>query len=198
MTTEHTAEDYARAELARHEDGILAARTDPWAKYPWAAGSGWASDAEMAADPGWRIVRDADAITAREHLDAAWEAAYVPEDGIIRAGAEYIAKYSNGRMSGPFLSPVQVGAHGTIERRLLDPPAPARPEGAEEWEDWLIEAMPHESMPDGDIARLADQIAARAARRGEDPAGPLRPLTTDERSYRYAQDLGYELPEEPR
>lgn len=33
---------------------------------------------------------------------------------------------------------------------------------------------------------------------GEDPAGPLRPLTTDERSYRYAQDLGYELPEEPR
>ena len=79
---------------------------------------------------------------------------------------------------------------------LTEPPA--RPEGAEEWEDWLIEVLPHESMPDEDIARLADQIAARAARRDEDPSGPLRPLTTDERSYRYAQDLGYELPEDPR
>ena len=41
---------------------------------------------------------------------------------------------------------------------LTEPPA--RPEGAEEWEDWLIETLPHESMPDEDIALLADQIAA--------------------------------------
>ena len=42
---------------------------------------------------------------------------------------------------------------------LTEPPK--RPEGAEDWEDWLIEAMPHESMPDEDIALLADRIAQR-------------------------------------
>ena len=47
---------------------------------------------------------------------------------------------------------------GALTAALTEPPA--RPEGAEEWEDWLIEALPHESMPDEDIARLADQIAA--------------------------------------
>ena len=61
--------------------------------------------------------------------------------------------------------------NGSIMRQALvaaltEPPA--RPEGAEEWEDWLIEALPHESMPDEDIARLADQIAARATRRDEE------------------------------
>lgn len=42
---------------------------------------------------------------------------------------------------------------------LTEPPA--RPEGAEDWEDWLTEAMPHETMPDEDIALLADRIAQR-------------------------------------
>lgn len=46
-----------------------------------------------------------------------------------------------------------------IVAALTEPPA--RPEGAEDWEDWLIEAMPHESMPDEDIALLADRIAQR-------------------------------------
>lgn len=41
-------------------------------------------------------------------------------------------------------------------------------------------------------------LTERCTACGEDPSGPLRPLTTDERSYRYAQDLGYELPEDPR
>lgn len=43
-----------------------------------------------------------------------------------------------------------------------------------------------------------DYLTERCTACGEDPSGPLRPLTTDERSYRYAQDLGYELPEDPR
>lgn len=41
-------------------------------------------------------------------------------------------------------------------------------------------------------------LTERCTACGEDPSGPLRPLSTDERSYRYAQDLGYELPEDPR
>lgn len=44
----------------------------------------------------------------------------------------------------------------------------------------------------------AQHVAQVLAEQSEDPSGPLRPLTTDERSYRYAQGLGYELPEEPR
>ena len=123
--TKYTAEDFARAELARHEDGILAARTDPGATHPWAAGSEWASDAEMAADPGWSIVRDAESLTAREHLDAAWEAAYVPEDGIIPAGAEYLSRFPDGGLYIGSAWDVGVRANTRLERRLLDPPAPA-------------------------------------------------------------------------
>lgn len=170
MTTEHTAEDYARAEFARHEGGDFAARAIPGATWPWKGRGGLYTDADMAADPGWSIVREADTMTAREHLDAAWEAAYVPEDGIIPARAEYIVKYSNGRMSGPFLSPLQVGAHGTIERRLLDPPAPARPEGAEEIERLLTEGLGDFSPPTTPEA-IADLLAVRglrAARRDEE------------------------------
>lgn len=57
-------------------------------------------------------------------------------------------------------------ARSLLVAALTEPPA--RPEGAEEWEDWLIEALPRESMPDEDIARLADRIAARTARRDEE------------------------------
>ena len=135
--TKYTAEDFARAELARHEDGILAARTDPEGTYPWNSGHVWASDAEMAASPGWSIVRDADAMTAREHLDSAWAKAH--ETDAIPAGAGYVTKWDNGDVEAV----LEGSLHGkpsrgpVFKRRLLDPPAPARPEGAEELDEFV-------------------------------------------------------------
>lgn len=58
-------------------------------------------------------------------------------------------------------------ARSLLAAALSEPPA--RPEGAEEWEDWLIETMPHESMPDEDIARLADRIAAHLTKKNGGP-----------------------------
>lgn len=77
------------------------------------------------------------AMTAREHLDAAWEAAHVPADGIIPEGRMFLDRGTAGV--------VVVGAAGndlasrgsSWERRLVDPPTPARPEGAEEIEALL-------------------------------------------------------------
>lgn len=126
--TKYTAKDFARAELARHEDGVFAARTDPKAAHPWAAGSEWASDADMAVDPGWSIVRDAGSMTPREHLELAWDAAIVPEDGTIPAGAAHISRWGDGNdfayLEGRIWERAAVEAN--VERRLLDPPpAPA-------------------------------------------------------------------------
>lgn len=172
--TKYTAEDYARAEFARHVDGRIAARMDPVDTDAWCAQLGntwvWCTDAEMAAASGWSIVRDAESLTAREHLELAWDAAIVPEDGTIPAGAAHISRWGDGNdfayLRGRMGEREAVDAN--VERRLLDPPSPARPEGAEEWEDWLIETMPHESMPDEDIALLADRIAARAVTNPEE------------------------------
>ena len=63
--------------------------------------------------------------TAREALDAAWELAYEPEDGVIPANAWHIRR---SRSNGDFLlahSGPAVHAGGIhAERRLLDPPEP--------------------------------------------------------------------------
>ena len=66
-----------------------------------------------------------------------------------------------------------------------------------EAESWIgMDLDDHDNFVSGaEWARA--YLTERCPACGEDPAGPLRPLTTDERSYRYAQDLGYELPEEP-
>ena len=161
----HTAEDFARAEFARHEDGMLAARLEPESgTYPWEDRTRCHTDTEMAADPGWSIVRDAESLTAREHMEKAWEKAH--ETDVIPAGAAFIRRGSGGSIEVDLDGyTYEMKARSTFsERRLLDPPpVPKRPEGAEEWEDWLIEAMPHESMPDEDIALLADRIAAHLA-----------------------------------
>ena len=71
-----------------------------------------------------------------------------------RAREEFFGGDVGGSVSGPASTRRWRAA---LTAALTEPPA--RPEGAEEWEDWLIEALPHESMPDEDIARLADQIA---------------------------------------
>lgn len=71
--------------------------------------------------------------TAREALEAAWELAYEPEDGVIPAGSGYIRRErEDGKLS------LSRSAHPTstedpfAERRLLDTPKP-EPE-PEPWE----------------------------------------------------------------
>ena len=67
-----TAEDFAKAEFARHEYGRIAARTDydhrPWRVHDPTMNS-WYSDADMAAE-GWRIVTPAEDSISRAELDA--------------------------------------------------------------------------------------------------------------------------------
>ena len=74
-------------------------------------------------------------------------------DKMVKRAQKAIAEKSGGDFT-----PGEVRTYNILTAALTEPPA--RPEGAEEWEDWLIETLPHESMPDEDIARLADQIAA--------------------------------------
>ena len=124
--SKYTAEDYARAEFARHENRWLAARTDPEGTYPWNLGHAWASDAEMAASPGWSIVRDAESLTAREHLGSVWEKAHQVD--VIPAGGGFIAKWDDGDFGTVLKGPRhEIPSRGSVfERRLLDPPpAPA-------------------------------------------------------------------------
>ncbi len=67
-----TAEDFARAEFARHEDGRFAARTCD-DDTPWCVrhGAAWRfpTDAAMAAE-GWQIVTPAEDSISRAELDA--------------------------------------------------------------------------------------------------------------------------------
>lgn len=64
-------------------------------------------------------------LTAREHLDAAWDAAHVPADGMIPAGAEYLVRFSPGNYSVRENGAEPISAEGAFTRRLLDPPRAA-------------------------------------------------------------------------
>ena len=106
------------------------------------------------------------ALTAREHLDAAWEAAHVPEDGMIPAETEYMMRFRRStygiRKSGP--EPVE--AESAFSRRMVDPPAPARPDGAEEIEAVLREEWTFSDEDGGGDAfgDLAQRLASRGVR----------------------------------
>lgn len=80
--------------------------------------------------------------TAREALDAVWELAYEPEDGVIPANTWHIRRSrSDGDFLLAYLGPA-VDADGIFaERRLLDPPAP-------EPEPWELSRF---CYADGDI-----------------------------------------------
>lgn len=103
------------------------------------------------------------ALTAREHLAAAWEAAHVPEDGTIPAGAEYVYRLEDGRVQqGGAASFARDATEHMMERRLLDPPAPSRPDGAEEIEAYMREMVA--SHPEDHYGELADHLASRGVR----------------------------------
>ncbi|MFC0673522.1 hypothetical protein [Brachybacterium hainanense] len=96
------------------------------------------STIETLQDELDRVRTDLDSwlnLTPRDLLDQAWEAAHVPEDGMIPAGSVYITHaekvgiYVCASEGSPI--PAEDDSQG-IERRLLDPPPP-RP-------DWMDEA----------------------------------------------------------
>ena len=120
--------------------------------------------------------RAARSLTAREHLEAAWDAAHVvPAGTAIAPGLGYITRYEG---SGEILASIE--GHSAIlptrgiwgERRLLAPEPPSRPEGAEgladdlsgwdEMDDYGNRRFTHEELDD-----LADHLAARGWKKGE-------------------------------
>lgn len=63
--------------------------------------------------------------TAREALEAVWELAHEPEDGVIPANAGYIRlRRSDGKFYLSHLGPAIDANDRCNKRRLLDPPAP--------------------------------------------------------------------------
>ena len=73
--------------------------------------------------------------TAREALQAAWELAHEPEDGVIPADAGYIRlRRSDGKFYLSHLGPA-IDANDVLgKRRLLDPPEPEPEPEPEPWE----------------------------------------------------------------
>lgn len=125
-----TPEDFADVPwggMASTECGRRAVRVPemPGDPQPWSEKGKvrWHTDEEMAADGGWRIILPV--TTAREALDAAWELAHEPEDGIIPAGAAYLVRSPRGGTPVSSDAGVDLKAiNGIGERRLLDPPKP--------------------------------------------------------------------------
>lgn len=109
-------------------------------------------------------------LTAREYLQLAWEAAHVPEGETIPAGAAYLMRSNRtGRVvtpTGDWAAPVDLPASESWgERRLLDPPAPPRPEWADDAE--RIKAVLDDIYTAAEVTHrgdLADHLASRGVR----------------------------------
>lgn len=133
-----TAEDFANVPwdgMAVHKDGDRAVRIPEgqWDKLCWSIGNleRWRSDEFMAKEGGWTILPTV--TTAREALDAAWELAYEPEDGVVPEGSQHLARPHGGGFPASVLAGTDMKAvNASCERRLLDPPEP-KPE-PEPWE----------------------------------------------------------------
>ncbi|GAB3042086.1 hypothetical protein [Sediminivirga luteola] len=163
--TKYTAEDFARAEFARHPDGRIAARVDPDDPDQWRVtspgGITWRSDQDMA-DGHWTPVRDPAPITL-EALEAAWEQAEksgdFPRRGdlvIKRRGwgdhVEFRVAYQQHKLFG-----VDWGKVRILQR------APRRPEGAEELADVMRELAGY-ALSQRAVDEYADRLAERGVR----------------------------------
>lgn len=110
-------------------------------------------------------VKPVDTMTAREHLDAAWDAAYVPADGTIPGRTPFLFRTKHGtdrRVSMSTGAPDDLPTNSVAgERRLLDPPTPARP-------DWKrLEDLLRE-QPSGTVTEAARWLIEHGVRAPED------------------------------
>lgn len=136
-------------------------------------------DAQQDADMS-RAEAEGAPLTAREHLDAAWSAGYVPADGIISARTPFLFRANDGgryRVSMSNGAPKDLPVLSSVgERRLLDEPTPKRPEGAEAVESVLADLddfggdVPAPTVTYAQRARLADLLAEHGVRVTEDGA----------------------------
>ena len=156
MTT-YTAEDFARANFARHPDGRIAARLDERYTRPWSIGEDdWLTDVAMALS-GWIPVVEAQPITL-DALNAAWEGAEqgeVAEGDVLirRSGENFTVWVAGGGWSTEALSR---SGHTRVLHRA---PKPKRPEGAEQLEAVLLKEWPFDG--DDEAVDLADRLARR-------------------------------------
>lgn len=171
-TPKPTTHDFETALVAKHPDGRVAARVDPKSIIPWAAAAPDGDYNWLAGDrmPALGFVPAIPVTTPREAYEAAWDLAYVlPEDAVIPAGTPYIVRWHDGGLN---ILPEGVSheVHAHVDQydcRLLDAPAPARPEGAEEIESqieaWVL-SEDGAALDAKHLRTLADRIAREAGR----------------------------------
>lgn len=118
-----TAGGFTRAQLDALLDTVAPLHADPG---PCGRSSCWKEDGhDGPCEPSGRPHPDAEGsrpLTAREHLDAAWDAAHTPEDGMIPAETEYIVRFSPGTYAVRKTGADPVSAESAFTRRLLAPP----------------------------------------------------------------------------
>ena len=145
--------EFARAEFARSASGRAAVRmgeTD--SAYAWKVvdmpdDEGWLSDDDMA-DLGWSPVLQCP--NPEQHATGR----PLTPDAITD---EMVERARNVQSFEGRLSPTPRLVREMLTAALTEPPA--RPEGAERWEDFLIDSLDYQALTDQQIADLADRIA---------------------------------------
>ena len=152
-----------RAEMVRR--GAEAAWRVDWPGAEWEFASVSAEDREWYGKVAEAVLGAARPATAREHLDAAWEAAHTPEDGMIPAETAYLVRFSPGNYSVRKTGAEPISAESAFTRRLLVPPAPGP---AEQLRALLVAYRDQDADADDYEGRLSVYLARHGARVGED------------------------------
>lgn len=107
----------------------------------------------------------AESLTAREHLDAARASGYpLPKGATIPAGVPFWVKPGEEPwefVPGGTAGDLDTSPFPAAQYVLLDPPAPTRPEGAEEYQRIIADRVAGD-LPDDVIRALADDVAKMA------------------------------------
>ena len=152
--TEYTAEDFKRAEFARHpEEGGVGMRKDAGDPNTWCV---------AYEDPGWRIGIRSDIEMARDGWVPVPAGSYTrtdqPRPLTPDAITDEMVKRARVAWLGANINLTPDGFVREILTAALTEP-PARPEGAERWEDFLIDSLDYQALTDQQITDLADRIA---------------------------------------
>ena len=139
MSKTYTAADFENATHAVKGDKAAYREQPAYDSIPWfVPGVGYTGDQRLSELAGWTPVTTATkALSPREHLDAAYEAAAEPEDGRVREGESTIYRDSDGKL---YVTERWNFAPSSLGRyRLIDPRT--RPEGAEALDDKVNTAV---------------------------------------------------------
>lgn len=152
-----------RAEMVRR--GAEAAWRVDWPGAEWEFASLTAEDREWYGKVAEAVLAEARPLTAREHMDAAWDAAHTPADGMIPAETEYIVRFNPGIYAVRKTGAEPISAESAFTRRLLDPPAPGP---AEQLRALLAAYRDQDVDADDYEGRLSVYLARHGARVGEE------------------------------